>query len=1273
MMKKLSPVFLILFLAFVSHISLMAQPTPVEPLQGVPLPEWLIGGGGTTNKTYVVSTLANLWWIAAPDSMYPELNRPSMSNRLHRFYYQTADINALETQEWFPDGSGGYKGFIPIGGAGFEIWYYDGRGNAIYNLYINRPEMDSVGLFGGVQNGFYGEIMNLSLGNVNITGRDYVGGLIGRAIHGSPINCLTEGSVSGRNHVGGLVGKMEEGGSVISSYSIASVNGNMNVGGLVGWYESGHIVDSYAAGRVTGTSQVGGLIGYSSGTTDIENCFWDTQTSGQSTSAGGIGKTTDLMKLKATFTDAGWYFETSTFYKWEILDGNNLISYPYLYGNQPIYPNYTNLNPFDYYGGDNRPENFPLNIYPGRAYLIPNGDGSVANPFQIATLENLHWLSTAYDEWDKNFIQTANIEASATNTWNDGGGFWAIGDIDHKSFTGNYDGDGHTILSLTCNHPLWANTGLFGIVDGSEIKDLTLSGCSIEGSTYTGVLVGKVSNATISNVAVSGVVTGNILTGGLLGDASGCTISGCSSSANVTGNVDYTGGLIGSSVANDISTSNCTATSVSGISHNIGGFIGKNENCQIINCYSTADVVGGADNVGGFIGSNLGASAEISKCYATGNVSATVNNTSDDNDIGGFIGETEGLIENCYSRGNISTNGDGTPEVGVFISEVLSGANVQYCYTAGNYTTIVGDFGFIHTNNGTAVQNFYDSNLSSQNSGNGATAKPTAEMKTQATFITWDFTDIWAISSYFNHGYPNLNHEYEYLWDGSESEDWNTAGNWSVGSVPTIINDIKIPADAIHDIIIYSSVSASCNNLTIENGASLTIESNETGTGSLIINGTLSNSGTITSQRYFSGPNLQNWHMLSSPMTSTDISESNFVPTNDDDFYAWQETSPGTWVNYKNTSVAPTFNTVNGNDNFVSGKGYLVAYNEANPEKTFTGTLNTGNQTFTLKNNLSKDWTFNSGWNLMGNPYSSAIDWHLADKSLFLDDFAYAYNAQAKEGAGAYVPIDGSSENAYIAANQGFFVITKSSTANNSVFTFTNAMQNHGGTYFKNTAENDKLVLRFSGDVYYDETTIRQSDESTFNKDRVDAFKMNSFNAEAPNVYSISNDNINLSINSIPIIGTEHNIRIGIVAPIKGLYKIKVVEASNYIMNNNIYMEDLLLNKWHKISESEYSFTTDEGDIADRFVVHFGVVGLEELASSEELLYIWTNNSTINMYNPQKTSGELKVFNIMGQIVMQTKLNANTNQQIDLLVPNGYYIVNITTTEQIINKKVFLK
>jgi hypothetical protein len=130
---------------------------------------------------------------------------------------------------------------------------------------------------------------------------------------------------------GGLVGE-NFGGAITNSYATGNVTlvggGHDRVGGLVGsnygsvlldgiTYDS-TITNCYSTGRVSGYSYVGGLVGYNLGT--ITSSYWDTETSGQSTSAGGIGKTTAEMMQKSTF--ANWDFVNI----WAIKEG---VSYPY--------------------------------------------------------------------------------------------------------------------------------------------------------------------------------------------------------------------------------------------------------------------------------------------------------------------------------------------------------------------------------------------------------------------------------------------------------------------------------------------------------------------------------------------------------------------------------------------------------------------------------------------------------------------------------------------------------------------------------------------------------------------------------------------------------------------------------------------------------------------------------------------------------------------------------------------------------------------------------
>jgi len=274
------------------------------------------------------------------------------------------------------------SGFKPIGDFNNRFnGFFDGKNYTINNLYINRPGTSYIGLFGGTGSG--GKIKNIGVVNCNVTGYQLVGGLVG--IHYGTINNiyvignvtstgLSVGGVVGSNwggtinnsyfngnvkgvdnSIGGLVGRNTEYGTttnsystgsvstsgstyvvgglvgyneialITNSYSTADVSGYGLVGGLVGQHQSGTINNSYSTGSVTGNEMIGGLVGRSYGT--VTGSFWDNETSGRSSSAGGTGKTTAQMKTKSTFTDAGWDFSDI----WNI-NGNCNDGYAYLRG-----------------------------------------------------------------------------------------------------------------------------------------------------------------------------------------------------------------------------------------------------------------------------------------------------------------------------------------------------------------------------------------------------------------------------------------------------------------------------------------------------------------------------------------------------------------------------------------------------------------------------------------------------------------------------------------------------------------------------------------------------------------------------------------------------------------------------------------------------------------------------------------------------------------------------------------------------------------------------
>jgi len=259
----------------------------------------------------------------------------NMSKNLSGNYALANDIDATITKTW-NNGSG----FVPIGNYNNRFGgTFDGKGYKIINLYINRSSQNDVGLFGYTSK--YAVIENVGLVNVSVSGNYDVGGLVGWNYYGTVSNSYATGNVSGRRYVGGLIG--ENYGTVNNSYATGNVSGSdWDVGGLIG-LNFGTVSNSYSTGSVSGRRYVGRLVGYNYGT--VAASFWDVNTSGINHSDGGTGKTTEEMKNKTTFLNADWDFTNI----WDIVDGQTYPFFKWQTPSKPSSPRYLHATAGDGY------------------------------------------------------------------------------------------------------------------------------------------------------------------------------------------------------------------------------------------------------------------------------------------------------------------------------------------------------------------------------------------------------------------------------------------------------------------------------------------------------------------------------------------------------------------------------------------------------------------------------------------------------------------------------------------------------------------------------------------------------------------------------------------------------------------------------------------------------------------------------------------------------------------------------------------------------------
>ena len=291
-----------------------------------------------------------------------------------------------------------------------------------------------------------------------------------------------------------------------------------------------------------------------------------------------------------------------------------------------------------------------------KTYTVYNANGLLA------------WNEAAQKDRSINCTLTADIDLTGKD--------WTpIGTSSGNSYTGTFDGGGHTItgLTVTTNDQF---VGLFGYLNSAgTVKNVVMEGIQITSNHMFGCTGGVVgySWGTIENCSVSGSVSGTVSVGGVVGTQWVGSITGCSSSATVKGTVD------------------------------VGGVAGQTDfGATLTACYATGNVTIEIDPIkdiagGGLVG--LNGECSLLACYAIGNVTSTGSGTGKV-DIGGFLGENNSFVTACYWKNNHeqgigynkksteATKVDGT---GVTWQNAVDAMNTAL--TAGDYQWALGTDG----------------------------------------------------------------------------------------------------------------------------------------------------------------------------------------------------------------------------------------------------------------------------------------------------------------------------------------------------------------------------------------------------------------------------------------------------------------------------------------------------------------------------------------------------------------------------------------------------
>jgi hypothetical protein len=534
--------------------------------------------------------------------------------------------------------------------------------------------------------------------------------------------------------------------------------------------------------------------------------------------------------------------------------------------------------------------------------------------------------------------------------------------------------------------------------------------------------------------------------------------------------------------------------------------------------------------------------------------------------------------------------------------------------------------------------------------------------------------------------------------------NYNTAANGDIEACSLIVNS---PFTATINGGRYFNIQ---NNLTV-NGV-LDIQNN----GSLVqINDAGINSGNITYQRTAS-VRLQDYVYWSAPVAGQILS-TKFSGTPTNYMWRWAPTATnanggeGTWINYSGAMTA--------------GEGYIVrtatgtnASTPASVTTSFTGVPNNGiysTVAIARGNDYSGIGTqgimksaTDDNWNLLGNPYPSALDvvgtGGFLDANPQLEGFVKIWTHTQLPTSGVDPFYQNFASNYYVndyatynrtgvstgpgdykvGSGQGFMVLMVPGGATTSTVTFNNSMRSKtfaNNQFYKsanatNGVEKHRIWVDLVSTTETTRVLVGYVEGATHGLDNTfDAF---TDYKPSQNFYSIVNANpYIIQGRSLPF-DVNDRVPMGIKIPTNGTYTIAIATVDGLFSEKaqKIYIEDKLLNTINDITDSPYQFTATQGIINDRFVLRYTnqVLSNADFILAENGVTVFGSNNEIKINSSLENIKDYVVYNVLGQ-VLASKNNVNTNQSaISSIVRNNQALlvkVTLTNGKTVIKKIIF--
>lgn len=534
---------------------------------------------------------------------------------------------------------------------------------------------------------------------------------------------------------------------------------------------------------------------------------------------------------------------------------------------------------------------------------------------------------------------------------------------------------------------------------------------------------------------------------------------------------------------------------------------------------------------------------------------------------------------------------------------------------------------------------------------------------------------------------------------GGTTSTMNVAGNWANSGTYTTVDGARVTLDGTSgtqtisgtttfEILEVNNTGTACTNTgtiliqgifdldagTFNTGNNMTFLSNASGTGQMDnIDGGIF-SGTVTVERFIDLAE-DGWREIASPVSGTTIAN-------------WQDdgmiTAGFTGSDFPNFSFISVYTYNENNADGAKDNGWVAATNVTDATgaaqghryylgtgtytASVTGTVNTGEFSYTLDYQDDAGDADEEGWNLVGNPFACSIDWDAIDAvDLVNTEYTYYVFSASAGNYGSYTGRTGGSGtngvNRYIPSSQGFWLHATSSGASLNLYESNKAPVDSPWVKSSNNPIFEKVHVTMTGDVnsYQDEAMLWSNAMGVTNaKDQYDIFKLYSptdYYDYVPHLAFVLNDSLDMSMYSVAETGDfSVPLKAYSGAQALGNYTLDFSNLDIFRPGSCIQLEDLHTGTTIDLrSNPSYTFATSDTTTMPRFMLHVSGAIDEGLVSDANCA--GTNDGEIIVEVQNGQAFNLEWTDNLGN-VLQSNTNVTVADTLSNLAPGAYWLTS---------------